>query len=253
MIRAVVVSMLIAIATPAAHAQERILVFAAASLRNALDEVNAAHDAQAKTRTVASYAASSALAKQIESGAPAHVFISADLDWMDYVEKKSLIQKGTRRNLLANRLVLVAPADSELQTTIAPNFPLARLLGPGGRLALADPQHVPAGRYAKAALEKLGVWDSIANRVAALENVRAALALVARGEAPLGIVYETDANAEPKTRVVARFDPALHSPIVYPVALTIDAKSGAPAQYLGFLGDARARAIFEKHGFTPLR
>ena len=252
MIRAVIALLLIAVATPAALAQDRIVVFAAASLRNALDEVNAAHDAQAKMRTVASYAASSALAKQIESGAPAHVFISADLDWMDYVETKSLIQKGTRRNLLANRLVLVAPADSKVQTAIAPGFPLAQLLGPGGRLALADPQHVPAGRYAKAALEKLGVWDSIANRVAALENVRAALALVARGEAPLGIVYETDANAEPKTRIVARFDPALHPPIVYPVALTKDAGSGASAQYLRFLADARARAIFVKHGFTPL-
>lgn len=253
MIRAVFASLLIAIATPVAFAQERILVFAAASLRNALDEVNAAYDAQAKTRTVASYAASSALAKQIESGAPAHVFISADLDWMDYVEKKSLIQNQTRRDLVANRLVLVAPADSKLQTAIAPSFPLALLLGPGGRLAIADPQHVPAGRYAKAALERLGVWDSIASRVAASDNVRAALALVARGEAPLGIVYETDANAEPKTRIVARFDPALHPPIVYPVTLTIDAKSGAPAQYLRFLGDTRARAIFEKHGFTPLR
>lgn len=251
--RAVIAALLIAIATPVALAQERILVFAAASLKNTLDEVNAAYDAHAKTRTVASYAASSALAKQIESGAPAHVFISADLDWMDYVEKKRLIRTGTRRNLLANRLVLVAPADSKLKTAIAPNFPLPQLLGANGRLAIADPQHVPAGKYAKAALQKLGVWDSVADRIAAAENVRAALALVARGEAPLGIVYETDAIAEPKTRILARFDPAMHPPIVYSVALTNNAKSDASAQYQRFLGDVRARAIFEKHGFTPLR
>jgi len=253
MIRRILAVLFIALGNPAAVAQEPTLIFAAASLKNALDEVNAVYDRQTKMRTVASYAASSALAKQIEAGAPAQVFVSADLDWMDYVEKKKLIQSATRRNLLTNRLVLIAPADSKVQASIAPNFPLAQLLGPDGRLALGDPQHVPAGKYAKAALERLGVWDSVAQRIAASDNVRAALALVARGEAPLGIVYETDAIAEPRTHIVATFDPALHPPVVYPVALTQNAMGAAALQYVEFLASPQARAIFEKHGFTPLK
>jgi len=232
-----------------ARAQEPLLVFAAASLKNALDEVNAAYGPRA--RVTAAYAASSALARQIESGAPADAFLSADLEWMDHVDKAGLLRPGSRRRLLSNRLVLVAPAASSVQATIAPGLPLAGLLGPGGRLALADPQHVPAGKYAKAALEKLGAWTTVAPRVAAAENVRAALAFVARGEAPLGIVYETDAKAEPKTRIVAIFPAELHPPVTYPVALLRRARPGAPA-YLEFLGGPQARAIFAKHGFTPL-
>jgi molybdate transport system substrate-binding protein len=247
-----IIAVLLVLAAPMAFAQETLLVFAAASLRNALDEVNAAYDTKTKARTSTSYAASSALARQIESGAPAQVFISADLDWMDYVETKRLIQSATRRNLLSNRLVLVAPADSKVNAQIAPGFPLAQLLGPNGRLAVGDPQHVPAGKYAKAALEKLGVWDSVSARLTASENVRTALALVARGEAPLGIVYETDARAEPKTRIVARFAPDLHPPVVYPVALTTSARGDAPRTYLAFLSQGEARSIFEKHGFTPV-
>lgn len=226
-------------------------VFAAASLKNALDEVNTEHARTSSARPATSYAASSALARQIENGAPAQVFISADLDWMDYVGKQGALQPGTRRNLLGNRLVLIAPAGSSAKATIAPGFPLRQLLGPTGRLALGDPQHVPAGKYAKAALEKLGVWDSVAGQVAAAESVRAALAFVARGEAPLGIVYATDAQAEPKVRIVATFADGLHPPVVYPVALIRGAGMPAAA-YLQHLSSPQARAIFEKHGFTPL-
>jgi molybdate transport system substrate-binding protein len=227
-------------------AQERILVFAAASLKNALDEANGAFP----SRVVASYAASSALARQIENGAPAQVFISADLEWMDYVEKKQLLQAGTRRELLGNRLVLIAPARSKTELRISPGFPLARALG-DGRLALANPEVVPAGKYAKAALEKLGVWESVARRVAAAENVRAALALVARGEAPLGVVYETDARAESAVAVLDRFDPKLHPPIVYPAAVLRGAGPQAAA-YLAFLASPEGTAIFRRHGFAPL-
>jgi molybdate transport system substrate-binding protein len=242
---------LLAALAPCARAQDTILVFAAASLKDALDAANAAWVQQGRPKVTPSYAASSALAKQIENGAPAQVFISADLDWMDYVEKKGLTQPATRRNLLGNRLVLVAPAGSKVQAVITPGFPLAQLLGPSGRLALGDPQHVPIGKYAKAALEKLGVWDSVSGRIAAAESVRASLAFVARDEAPLGIVYETDARSEPKVRIVATFGEGLHPPVIYPAALLKDAK-GAAVDYLKFLSAPQARALFQKYGFTPL-
>lgn len=237
----------LAFAACAAAAQQP-LVFAAASLKNALDEVAAL----SRSKPTLSYGASSALAKQIESGAPAQVFISADLDWMDYLEQRRLVRPGTRRNLLGNKLVLIAPAASPVKAQIAPGFPLAQLLG-NGRLATADPAHVPAGKYTKAALEKLGVWNTVSSRLAATESVRAALALVARGEAPLGTVYSTDAAAEPKVRVVARFPDGLHAPIVYPAALTSSApETGAAAEFLALLASPAARSVFEKHGFTPL-
>jgi molybdate transport system substrate-binding protein len=218
------------------HGQERLLVFAAASLKNALDDANATYGAP----VVASYAASSALARQIEAGAPAQVFIGADLEWMDYLERKSLLRSESRTKLLGNRLVWIQPQNRGQ----SPIFPLP----PDGRLALADPQHVPAGKYAKAALEKMGLWSKVEKRVAAAENVRAALALVARGEAPLGIVYQTDAAAEPKVRIAARIDPELHPPIVYPAAAVRGSGAGAE-RYLDFLAGPRAAAIFEKHGF----
>jgi molybdate transport system substrate-binding protein len=227
----------------AAHAQP-ITIFAAASLKTALDEVAALHAA----KPTISYGASSALAKQIENGAPADVFISADLDWMDYVEKKGLLAPSTRRNLLGNRLVLVAPATQPVKLQPAPGFPIGRALG-SGRIALANPDSVPAGKYAKAAFEKLGVWKDVAGRVAATDNVRAALALVARGETPLGVVYRTDADAEPKVVVAGGFPADSHPPIVYPVAALKGAKSGA-GPFLDFLAGSQARAIFEKHGFT---
>ena len=232
----------------AAQAQAQpVLVFAAASMKNALDEAAA----QAPVRATVSYASSSALARQIEAGAPAQVYVSADLAWMDYVQEKNRILPGTRRNLLGNKLVLIAPAASKVRASLEKGFPLAKLLG-NGRLALGDPAHVPAGKYAKAALESLGVWESVQGRLAPAENVRAALALVARAETPLGVVYATDAAAEPRVRVVGAFPEGSHPPIVYPVALTVHARGSEPGRFLDFLGTPQARAIFEKHGFTPL-
>jgi molybdate transport system substrate-binding protein len=242
---------LLASFAPCADAQDTMLIFAAASLKESLDAVNADWVRRGGAKPVVSYAASSALAKQLDGGAPAQVFISADLDWMDFAEKRALIQPATRRNLLGNRLVLVAPAGSKAKASIAPGFPLAQLLGPSGRLALGDPQHVPAGKYARAALEKLGVWGTVSNRIAAAENVRAALTLVARDEAPLGIVYETDARAEPKVSIVADFGTGLHPPVVYPAALVTGAKATAAA-YLEFLASPQAKARFQGYGFTPL-
>jgi molybdate transport system substrate-binding protein len=239
---------LAAVTAPAATQGRDVLVFAAASLKNALDEVAA----MSPSKPTISYGASSALAKQIEAGAPAQVFISADLDWMDYLQERKLLRAGSRRNLLGNKLVLIAPAGSATKAQIAPGFPLAQLLG-NGRLATADPAHVPAGKYTKAALEKLGVWESVSGKLAPAETVRAALALVARGEAPLGTVYSTDAVAEPKARVVAQFPDGLHAPIVYPAALTSSAPpSGGAADFLVLLASPAARNVFEKHGFTPL-
>jgi molybdate transport system substrate-binding protein len=220
--------------TTAALGQERVLVFAAASLKNALDEANAAYGKP----VAASYAASSALARQIEAGAPAQVFISADHEWMDYLEKKDLLRPGTRRDLLGNRLVWIVPSGRPKLTVQA--------LGPRDRLALADPQHVPAGKYAKAALVKMGLWEKLSGRIAAAENVRAALALVARGEAPLGIVYETDALAETKVVVAGRIDPKLQPPIVYPAALL----SARGEDYFRFLASDPAGRIFARHGFS---
>jgi molybdate transport system substrate-binding protein len=197
-----------------------------------------------------SYAASSALARQIESGAPAEVFISADLDWMNYLEERRLIRAGTRVNLLGNALVLVAPRSAPVSLKIAHGFPLARALGKG-KLALADPGAVPAGKYARAALTSLGVWDAIAGQVAGAENVRAALQLVSRGEAPLGIVYRSDAVADPDVVVVDTFPASSHPEIVYPIAQTTTASPGA-ARLIEFLRTAPARAAFEKQGFTVL-
>ena len=231
-----VLLLFLAVFSCASHAQT---VFAAASLKNALDEV-------APAGTVVSYGASSALARQIESGAPADVFISADLDWMDYLDKKGLLAPGTRRNLLGNRLVLIAPARRPVK--LQPGPEVLEALG-NGRIALAEPNSVPAGKYAKAAFEKLGVWDGIAKRVAGAENVRAALALVARGEAPLGVVYQTDANAEPGVMVAGVFPADSHPPIVYPVAALKGAKPGT-ASFLELLSSPAARRVFEKHGFT---
>ena len=239
-------------APPSGVAQEKtITVFAAASMKNALDDVDSIFTKQSGIKVVASYAASSALMKQIEQGAPADVFLSADVDWMDYGAKRNLIKNDTRLNLLGNRLVLIAPKDSKLDNvTIAPGFDLAALAG-GGRIATGDVRAVPAGLYAKAALEKLGVWASVESKLAMAENVRAALVLVARGEAPLGIVYETDARIDPGVKIIGVFPEDSHPPIVYPVALTKDAKPDA-AQYLAFLRTPDAKAIFERYGFRVL-
>jgi molybdate transport system substrate-binding protein len=231
-----------------AQAQD-LTVFAAASLKEALDEAGRQFQRSNGQKVAVSYAASSALAKQIENGAPADIFISADLDWMDYVARRKLVRAGTRANLLRNRLVLIAPADSKVQAEIKAGFPLAMLLG-GGKLSMADPDSVPAGKYGKAALEKLGVWSSVQGRVARTENVRAALNFVARGEASLGIVYQTDANAENKVRVVARFPQDTYPAIIYPVAVIASSKHAAAPVFVNYLKSTEARATFEKYGFS---
>ncbi len=240
-----------AVPHPAAAQDHTILVFAAASLNNALDEVDAAFTKQTGVKAVASYAASSALMKQIEQGAPADAFVSADVNWMDYGAERNLVRSDTRINLLGNRLVLIAPKDAKIgNVTIAPGFDLAALAG-SGRIATGDVRAVPAGLYAKAALEKLGIWAAVEPKLAMAENVRAALILVARGEAPLGIVYATDAMAEPNVKIVGVFPEDSHPPIVYPAALTANAKPDA-AQYLAFLRSQAAKSIFVSYGFTFL-
>jgi molybdate transport system substrate-binding protein len=230
----------------------QVTIFAAASLRTALDEVMARCEVDTGVSIRASYAASSALARQIEAGAPADVFISADQDWMNDVAAKGGIRTDTRVDLLGNALVLVAPASAPVSLQgalqIAPGFDLAGALG-GGRLAVANPDVVPAGKYARAALESLGVWSSVASRLAPAEDVRAALLLVSRAEAPLGIVYRTDAAADPGVVVVDAFPSVTHPPIVYPAALTTRAVA-ASGEVLACLQRPRARAIFDRWGFT---
>jgi molybdate transport system substrate-binding protein len=242
----------IAVAPLNARAQDQsIIVFAAASMKNALDDVDAAFTRTSGIRVLASYAASSALMKQIEQGAPADVYVSADPQWMDYGSQKKLVQDDTRVNLLGNRLVLVAPKDSKIgSVTIEPGFDLAKLAG-DGRIATGDMRAVPVGLYAKAALEKLGVWASVEQKMAMAENVRAALTLVARGEAPLGIVYATDAQVEPNVKIVGVFPDDSHPPIIYPVALTAGAKPVA-ARYLMFVRSQAAKSVFEGYGFIFL-
>jgi molybdate transport system substrate-binding protein len=235
-----------------AHAagDDTVTVFAAASLTDALGATGKAYEAKTGKHVVFSFAASSVLARQIESSAGADVFMSADSDWMDYLDNKGLIAHATRLDLLGNHLVLIAPADLAIKVKIAPHFDLAGALG-NARLSVADPASVPAGKYARSALTALGVWDSVAMHLAPAENVRVALAYVARGEAPLGIVYTTDALSEPKVRIVDTFPESSHAPIVYPAALTKDAKPGARA-FLDFLSGPEARAIFVKDGFVIL-
>ena len=238
------------LALPGTAGAQDVRVAAAASLSNVLDELARLWQADGGGIVVASYGASSALARQIENGAPADMFISADLEWMDYVEQRKLIDPATRRLLAGNTLVLIAPADSKLVVNLAPGADLKGALA-GGKLALAEPNTVPAGRYAKTALIKLGLWTSVESNVASAENVRAALALVARGEAPLGAVYSTDAAAEPKVKIVATFPAGSHAPIVYPVALIAGRDNAKAKAFVDFLGGAKARAVFAKHGFAP--
>ena len=235
-----------------APAQSRdVLVFAAASLKNALDEAAAQWQRASGKKVAISYAASNTLIKQIEQGAPADMFISADLDWMDYGQQKGLIKPGTRSNLLGNRLVLIAPKDSSVAADIKPGFDLAALLK-GGRLAMGNVDAVPAGKYGKASLEKLGAWDGVKDKIAQAESVRAALLLVARGEAPLGIVYQTDAAADPTVKIVGTFPENTHPPIIYPIALTKDSANPDALAFLNFIRSPAARPIFERQGFTVL-
>jgi molybdate transport system substrate-binding protein len=236
---------------PSAAQDKTLTIFAAASMKNALDDVNAAYTKATGIKVVPSYAASSALAKQIEGGAPADVFVSADLKWMDYVQDKKAIKNDTRVNLLGNKLVLIAPKDSRIgNVTIGQGFDLAKLAG-DGRIATGDVKAVPVGLYAKAALEKLGSWAAAEPKFAMTDNVRAALVLVSRGEAALGIVYETDAKVDPGVKIVGAFPEGSHPPVIYPVAATATAKPDV-ASYLAFLRGKTARDIFEKYGFTVL-
>ena len=232
-----------------AHAADAT-VFAAASLSDALTQIGKNYEAKTGQHVVFSFAASSALARQIEASKGADMFVSADTDWMDELDNKGLIAKDTRKNLLGNGLVLISPADLNVTLKIAPQFALAKALG-NGRLAIAEPNSVPAGKYAKAALTALGVWNAVADHTAPAENVRAALAYVARGEAQFGIVYRTDALAEKKVRIVDTFPESSHAPIVYPAALTKDANANARA-FLDYMEGADARTVFEKDGFTVL-
>lgn len=240
-----------ALAASPASAQD-VTVFAAASLANALDDINAAWEAEAGKSAVISYAASSALARQIEQGAPADVFVSADLDWMAYLNERDLTKPETEVALLANRIVLIAPADSDAAAEIAPGFDLAGLLGAEGHLAMANVDAVPAGRYGKAALEALGVWDGVAGRVAQAENVRAALALVSTGEAPAGIVYQTDAAADPGVKIVGLFPEDTHPPIIYPAGELAEARGVETSAFMAFLRTGAAAELFEAQGFTVL-
>jgi molybdate transport system substrate-binding protein len=239
---------LLPIEATTAHTEDKtITVFAAASLTNALDDVDTDFTKQSGIKIVARYGASSALAKQIKQGAPADVFASADLQWMDHCVRK----KDTRVNLLGNKLVLIAAKDIKIDhVTIGPGFDLAKLAG-GGRVATGDVREVPVGLYAKAVLERLGAWAAVEPKIAMSENVRVALGLVARGEAPLGIVYETDAKIEPAVKVIGAFPDNTQDPIIYPVALTETAKPDA-AQYLSFLRSQTAKSVFEKYGFNFL-
>lgn len=244
--RLALVVLLLALAATARA--ETVVVFAAASLRESLDAAARAFESASGHKVVVSYAASNALARQVESGAPADLFISADTDWIDYVERRGLAIPGSRRNLLANELVLVAPASSGFSSRANDEAGIRAALG-NKRIAIANPQAVPAGRYARAAFTSLGTWGSISDKVAATESVRTALALVARGEAPLGVVYRTDALAEKRVRVVDTFPPASHPPIVYPVVTLKRSTTTAAAALVSFLAAAEGRAIFARFGF----
>jgi molybdate transport system substrate-binding protein len=237
--------------SPAAAQDKSLTVFAAASMKNALDDIDAAYTTKTGVKVVASYAASSALAKQIEQGAPADIFASADTDWMDYAIGKKNINESTRTNLLGNTIVLIAPKDSKVDNVkIGPGFDLSSLAG-DGRIATGDVKSVPVGKYARAALEKLGGWTAAEPKFAMAESVRAALTLVSRGEAALGIVYSTDAKVDPGVKIVGTFPADSHPAIICPVAATTIAKAEA-ADYLAFLRSSAAKAIFEKYGFKFL-
>ncbi|PXW62106.1 molybdate ABC transporter substrate-binding protein [Methylobacterium sp. B4] len=234
-----------------ASAAEAPTVFAAASLKNALDDIAGSYAKEGNPAPKVSYAASNTLAKQIEQGAPADLFFSADLDWMDYLAKKDLIRPDTRVSLLANSIVLIAPKDAKAEVKMGPGLDLTPALG-SGKLAMGNVDAVPAGKYGKAALEKLGGWAGVKDRIAQAESVRAALLLVSRGEAPLGIVYATDAAADANVKIVATFPADSHPAIVYPVAITTDSRNPDASALLSYLRGPAAKAAFEKQGFTVL-
>jgi molybdate transport system substrate-binding protein len=247
--RLLVAAFFVAFAPIAARAAD-LTVFAAASLTDAFNEAGKAWEAKTGHTVAFSFAASSVLARQIEASGGADAFISADSDWMNYLDTRNLIDKKSRHDLLGNHLVLIAPAGAKVSLTIAPNFDLLGALG-GGRLSVADPNSVPAGKYAKASLTSLGVWNSVSSHLAPAENVRVALAYVERGECPLGIVYTTDALADPSVRILSTFPDNTHAPIVYPIALMKDAKPLA-RDFIAYLSTTKASAVFAKDGFIVL-
>ena len=246
----IVLALSLLLAGPAFAQGKGPLVLAAASLQESLTAAADRWAAKGHARPVISFAASSALARQVEAGAPADLFISADEEWMDYLVGKDLIVPASRADFVTNRLVLVAPAGKAPRLSMGKNMPLARALGENGRLAMADPDAVPAGKYGKASLQALGVWPSVANRVARGENVRAALALVERGEAPLGIVYATDARASTKVSIVGTFPASSHKPIRYPLARLKAATNKEAEAFRRFLLSHEGRAIFQRFGFS---
>lgn len=225
-----------------------LTVFAAASLSDALQAVGKAYTARTGVPVRFSFAASNLLARQIEAGARADVFVSADRQWMDHVARAGFLVPGSRRDLLRGRLVLIAPADSRTTLRIGPNFPLAQALGPTGRLAVGDPAYVPAGLYAKAALTRLGVWPAVRGKLASADNVRVALSYVGRHAAPLGVVYETDARAERGVKIIGIFPENSHPPIDYPAAIVRGAGPAARG-FAAYLNGAEAKAIFRRFGF----
>ncbi len=243
---------LIVLMSTSSFATEKINVFAAASLKNALDAVGTSWKADTAKEATFTYAASNALAKQIESGAPADIFVSADLTWMKYLGDKGLIAKGSDIQLLGNQIVLVAAKDSKIDLKIESGFNLMDAIG-SGKLAMANVDSVPAGKYGKAALQKLGVWASVEGKVAQTENVRAALKLVDLGEAPLGIVYATDAKADAAVKVVGTFPADSHPSIIYPAGVIAASKNPDAAEFLKFLQSDKAKAIFEAQGFVVLK
>ncbi|MEJ0097246.1 MAG: molybdate ABC transporter substrate-binding protein [Bauldia sp.] len=250
--RSLFVAIALAAIVPAAPvlAADNVVVFAAASLKNALDDAVASYKTATGKDVTVSYAGTPALAKQIEAAAPADIFFSADVGWMDEVQKKNLIVNDSRKSLLGNEIVLVAPKDSTANVTIAPNFDLAGFLGADGHLAMANVDSVPAGKYGKAALTKLGVWDSVSAKVVQADDVRAALAFVTRGEAPAGIVYSTDAAAEPGVKVIGTFPEDSHPPIIYPVALLASSTNPDAKAFLAYIESDAAKPAFLKQGFT---
>jgi molybdate transport system substrate-binding protein len=250
LLRAAVAALFAATLPLPAQAQFRdVVVFGDASLKTALDEANNLFLFENGSGIAVSYGASAVLGKQIENGAPGDVFISADVDAMDNVAGRKLIKPETRDDLLGNRLVLIAGADSKVALTIEANFPLAQALG-NGHLAMADPASVPAGKYGKAALEKLGAWASVASKVAPAPDVRAALLSVSRGEAALGIVYQTDAAADKNVKIVATFPESAHPPILYPIAILAGSTNGVAPIYVQYLRSPKAAPFFEKQGFV---
>ena len=240
-------------ARPAEAQGKDVVILAAASLKNALDDASAAWTKQTGKSTKISYAASSALARQVEAGIPADIFISADVPWMNHVAERKLIKAPSRSDFLGNQIVLIAAKDSKIDLKIDKGFGLRAALGNDGRLAMGNVDSVPAGKYGKAALESLGVWSSVADRVAQAENVRMALTLVSRGEAPLGIVYKTDAASDPNVRIVGAFPDGTHPPIIYPMALLASSTNPDAQAFVDYLKSPAGKPFFEKQGFTVLK